>query len=135
MMDSENPKMYHKLDLTLSWLVVIQVVMRAAIISIRYGSLSPIDYRDLWSRPINYEKVTEKLIVVSWSQVNPEFLTKEIDLTCSRYTHGEDFFRVKLLTPLYPIDKQKYIDKEFHAKRAKAKKWTFGDAKREEAQL
>jgi hypothetical protein len=44
-------------------------------------------------------------------------------------------FKVKLLNPLYPIDKERMLDKSFITKKAEQEEWDFNKAKLAEKKL
>jgi hypothetical protein len=66
------------------YLIIINLVLRNAIISTRHGTTPPVSYNRLRKNKIDTQNVNETLILFAWVQVTPMNLMPEIDKSMAR---------------------------------------------------
>ena len=67
-------------------------------------------------RPVTYQDLKESLIYIAWLQVHPDDIMLEIDRACARLSVAKETFTIKTLTPIYPLNRERLIDRNYYQK-------------------
>ena len=96
--------------------VVCLTITRFFIISVRHG-LSPANYMLRTSEsPIKKPDINEALMAAAWIRVEPDAVYVEIQRSCVRLQLDEEQLRIKTLAHVYPLLRDRLIDKNHFTK-------------------
>ena len=91
-------------------------VSRFIHIAVRHGVTPPNLMLKLNEKVGTAQDINESLIIFAWLQVQPEAVLTEIDKACVRMQVAKETFTVKTISPLSPLNRDKFTDPNYYSK-------------------
>ena len=99
------------------YLLLISVISRAYIISVRYGFMSDIRFETLHQNDVGLKWITGDFILKGWLKQNPGLIRSEIEATKNRLSIEEHEFSFNFLQELPPNVAEKFSKVDYYERK------------------